>query len=91
MARIIWSREALFKLRGIHGYIRQFNPGAATTLSARLLAAAESLSDFPNRGRLTTGKARELVSIRPYIIVYQVVGDEVTILDIRHAAQQSLD
>jgi len=34
---------------------------------------------------------RELVSVRPYIIRYRVLGDQVIILRIRHASQRPTD
>jgi len=34
---------------------------------------------------------RELVTARPYIIRYRIVGDEVVILRVRHAAQRPTD
>jgi len=87
MARIVWTREALRRLWAIRDYIQNFNPGAADRIAARLLAAADSLSDFPDRGRPAPHDCRELPSVRPYVIVYQRHGDMVAIIDIRHTAQ----
>jgi plasmid stabilization system protein ParE len=55
-------------------------------MGLRLLAAGESLSRFPERGR-PIGLRRELVIVRPYVIRYRVLPDRVEILTIRHGAQ----
>ena len=56
-------------------------------MARRLRAAGDSLILYPERARLVGGMIRELVIISPYIIRYQVMGDRVTIIRIRHAAQ----
>lgn len=87
MARIVWTREALVRLREIRFYIAQFDPVAARRMAARLLAAGEALADFPERGRPGPAGTRQLPSVRPYVISYGVAADTVIILDIRHGAQ----
>jgi len=47
-------------LRGIRGYIAQFNPFAAERVALALLSAAESLIDLPERGRAIGQSRREL-------------------------------
>lgn len=89
MNKVVWSKRALAHLQYIRGYIEQFNPPAARDLSAALVSAAQSLENFPHRGRLVSGTdKRELVSVHPYIIRYRVVGDTVRILRIRHASRR---
>jgi toxin ParE1/3/4 len=88
MRRIIWSPRATGDLRSIRDYIGQFNPSAASRFAARLVATAESLIDFSERGRPASGKRRELAVVWPYIIRYRVEGDRVVILRIRHGARQ---
>ncbi len=58
-------------------------------MAGRLLEAAESLSEFSDRGRPIDGN-RELTVIRPYIIRYRVARDAVFILRVRHGARDSL-
>lgn len=87
MARIVWTRRALQRIREIRAYIREFDSRAASNISSRLIDAGNSLTDFPARGRVVGGGVRELPSVRPYIIVYEVVGDTVYIVMIRHSAQ----
>lgn len=52
------------------------------------MTAAESLVEFPDRGRLLRAGIRELVAVPPYVIRYAVTEDEVRIIKIRHSAQR---
>ena len=88
MRRIVWADEALENLEAAGSYIRDFNPGAAQRLTRRLVDAAESLADFPERGRAISPTRRELPVVRPYLIRYAVTPDEVQILKIRHMARR---
>lgn len=91
MARVIWSRPALSQLQVIFDYIEQFDEDAARRTAERLLAAGDSLQDFPRRGRPAGIDARELVTVPPYIIRYKVLDDTVTIVAVRHGAQRPQD
>lgn len=53
-----------------------------------LIAAADSLTELPERGRPAATGRREVVSIWPYVIRYQVIGDRVVILRVRHGSQR---
>lgn len=57
----------------IVAHIAEENPIAARRLAQELFVAAAALAVFPRRGRrgLIRG-TRELVTVRPYIIVYEV-------------------
>jgi plasmid stabilization system protein ParE len=88
MARVTWSPAALRQLALIRAYIDQFDPNAAQRLAGRLLAAGESLREFPNRGRPTSDGKRELPTVAPYVIRYVVRGDGVRILRVKHGRQR---
>jgi addiction module RelE/StbE family toxin len=86
---VIWTEPALANLEAIRIYIEQFNPRAARQLADSIVAAGNSLAQFPQRGRKVPGTdMRELVIAHPYIIRYQVVGDVVVLLRIRHSARR---
>jgi plasmid stabilization system protein ParE len=87
MARIVWTRKAITKLELVQAYIDLFDPIAGRRMAARLLAAGDSLRDFPERGRRFSDVYRELVTVRPYILRYRVGDGAVYIVDIVHAAQ----
>ncbi|WP_298368253.1 type II toxin-antitoxin system RelE/ParE family toxin [Azospirillum sp.] len=56
-------------------------------MALRLKAAAESLAEFPERGRRRADGARELVAVHPYVVAYDVTPTRVTILRVWHGAQ----
>lgn len=86
---VSWRDTALADLELIIGHIGGENPFAARRFARELLLAGDSLVLFPRRGRPgREAGTRELVAIRPYIIVYETddAGD-VSILRIWHGAQ----
>ena len=88
MAEVVWDPAALADLNDTIAYIEQFDPQAADRIGTRLFNLGESLADFPHRGRPAGGGQREMTNVPPYILRYDVQGDLVTILAIRHGARQ---
>ncbi|WP_338860050.1 type II toxin-antitoxin system RelE/ParE family toxin [Mycetohabitans rhizoxinica] len=73
----------------IYGYIEADNPVAALAIDELFLEKAALLIEHPSLGRL--GRAvgtRELVAHRNYIVVYDVAGDRVRVLNVVHVARQ---
>ena len=87
-SRVIWSPRAIRDLAGIRAYIGQFAPLAARRFTGRLVATVESLTEHPNRGRPVGDGVRELVAVRPYLVLYEVRDQMVHILHIKHGAQR---
>ena len=87
MRRIVWTEAAVEHLEAIVTYISAFNPTAAGRLAERLIAVADSLAEFPDRGRAAGGGRREVTTVWPYVLRYRVEGETVFILRIRHGAQ----
>jgi len=85
MRRLIWSPDALRDLIDIQSYLAEFNPAAAARFFVRLKAAGDSLAEFSDRGGSIGRGRRELVIVKPYVIRYIVLDDEVRILSIRHS------
>jgi addiction module RelE/StbE family toxin len=85
---IVWTEEAVANLEAIAGYISAFNPAAADRLARRLIELADSLADFPDRGRDAGEGRREMTIVWPYVLRYRAEEDRVIILRIRHGAQQ---
>jgi toxin ParE1/3/4 len=85
-----WTEPALSDLKAIHAFIGKENPHAADRVASRILEAVDALERFPNRGRLgPDGVARELVLKGwPWIVVYDVLMDEVQVLRVLHGAQE---
>ena len=90
MARVAWAPHALKELEEIVAYIEHFDAVAADKIAGKILAAGESLADFPNRGRPVADGCRELPSVPPFVIYYEVSGDTVDILDVRHGRRRPL-
>ena len=88
MHRVVWSARAQSDLAGIRDYVSQFAPLAAQRLATRLIAAVESLSDYPLRGRPIGGGRRAITAIPPYQIRYRIAGETVEIITIRHGARE---
>lgn len=85
MFRVVWAPNAVREVARIHAYVESFNPRAAADLAQQLFETGASLALNPNRGRHVIGKPwRELVVVYPYIIRYQIKGDVVRILRVRH-------
>ncbi|RAU22139.1 addiction module toxin RelE [Paramagnetospirillum kuznetsovii] len=88
--RIAWSPSALRDFARIYDYISAFNPMAACEMAERLRDAADSLRDFPERGRPIAQGRRELPVIWPYVIRYRIKEATVQILRVRHGRQHPL-
>ena len=58
-------------------------------IAQALLLAGDSLSLFPMRGRVGLEPGtRELVAVRPYVLVHEAKDAEVVILAVWHGAQE---
>lgn len=88
-APVQWQPMALEDLARIIRHITEENQIAARVIGRRLLMAADTLTLFPRRCRLgRVPGTRELVTVPPYVIVYQVSdADTVNIIRVWHAAQ----
>jgi toxin ParE1/3/4 len=87
--RVRWTTTAADDLAHLVDYIRKDNPAAARRVAQTIYQSIARLRKFPNAGRIGLAEnSRELVfSPWPYIAVYEIVGDQVQVLRIRHAAQ----
>ena len=88
MIRVFWPDEVLAQVDQIIAYIDVFNPVAARRLGDRLVALGESLATSPRRGRPAPDGTRELVTVRPYVLRYEIQAEMVVILHIRHSARR---
>jgi toxin ParE1/3/4 len=86
--RVVWSPSALQEITSIYNYVVNSNPRAASDLIDALLKAGDGLVNFPHRGRLVGDNLRELTVVYPYVIRYEVVGNDVTILRVRHGSRR---
>lgn len=88
--RVVFTPGARAQLRAIHDYIARDDKIAARTVIARVEHLAALLAHNPDMGRkLQSGRLRRFpVRPHPYLIFYEVVGDVVRIVRVRHAARR---
>jgi toxin ParE1/3/4 len=87
--RLVFAEPAERDLDSIIDYIARDNPDAAEKVYRAIVATAERLADFPEMGRSgrLPGTREFPVSSLPYLIVYQMDADVVTILAVFHTAR----
>jgi toxin ParE1/3/4 len=87
---IVWSPLARARLREIRAYVARDKPEAAERLATRIVAMVEALRSHPRLGRVGAEPGiRELViGSTPFIVLYRVQDQRVTISTIWHAAQR---
>ena len=91
LVEIVWSPLALTRLREIRAYVAMDKPEAAARLATRIVAVVEVLREHPYLGRAgAEPNIRELViGGTPYLVLYRVQGQRITISTIWHGAQQN--
>ena len=89
MKRLIFAEAAASDLRGIIDYIAIDNPTAAERVYRTITESADRLRRFPELGRPgRLPETRELsVGTLPYLIVYEVEDDAVTVLAVFHTSR----
>jgi toxin ParE1/3/4 len=87
--RLIYTDPAERDLFDILQWISSDSPSAAEGVYTAIVATAERLRAFPASGRAgRLPDTRELtVRSLPYVIVYEVTGEIVTVLAILHGAR----
>jgi toxin ParE1/3/4 len=87
---IVWTRRAERDLRDIRNYIAADKPGAAESLATRVVTLVEALRLQPRLGKpgLTPGTREFVVGGTPYIVIYRVRGQKVTIASVWHGARR---
>jgi toxin ParE1/3/4 len=88
---IQWTERARGDLAAIVAFVEVDSPHYATVVARRLLSAPERILAFPQSGRVVPEfgdpEVREVI-VKPYRIVYRVVGTSaIHILTIHHAAR----
>jgi toxin ParE1/3/4 len=87
--QLFWTPEAIEDRDNIYDYIEADNPAAAVDLDESFGEKASLLVDHPDMGRIgRIAGTRELVVHRNYILIYDIDGDLVRVLNVVHAARQ---
>ena len=87
--RLRYTRPALADLDSILNHIARHTPQGATRVHARIEAIIGLLLSHPRIGAHTEDKTVRRIPTTPYpyLIFYEVSGDEIVIHAIRHAAR----
>ncbi len=83
--KLFWTKEALLRLQEIEEYISRDNPIVAMEFVDKLISVAETITDYPKKGRivpeLSLENIRELIH-KNYRIVYLIKKNAVVILTV---------
>jgi toxin ParE1/3/4 len=83
--KLFWTKEALLRLQDIEEYISRDNPVVATEFVDKLISIAETIVDYPEKGRivpeLSLENIRELIH-KNYRIVYLLKKNSIDILTV---------
>lgn len=87
--RIEWKQSALADMVEIREWIANDNQESALRVIRRIRSEVELLRHNPYLGRLgrIEGTRELIVSRYPYILVYEVLSDAVTILAVFHTSR----
>jgi plasmid stabilization system protein ParE len=90
---IVYAPRALRDLNGIGAYLVERNPAGAANVFGAIKSSIDTLSFFPQIGRLVdkAGHRRVPVVRYPYVIFYRIAEDEILILHIRHTSRRPID
>lgn len=84
-----WTTNAASDLTQIVERIRCESPEAALHVARTIYRAVAELEKFPRRGRngLLEGTRELVFPPWPYLVVYEINGDRVIVLRVRHASR----
>ena len=87
--RLRYTRPALADLASILDYISLRSPRGAARVHARIQTITKLLLQFPQAGRVTDDLTIRRITTTPYpyIIFYEIAGEEIVIHAVRHAAR----
>lgn len=88
--QIVWSPLAIARLAEIRAFVALDKPEAAERLGTRIVSVIEALRLHPRLGRASAvpGTRELVVGTAPYVIYYRLHSGIITILDVRHGAQE---
>ncbi|MFL5806971.1 MAG: type II toxin-antitoxin system RelE/ParE family toxin [Roseiflexaceae bacterium] len=88
--RIVITNAAQNDLDGHFDYIFEHNPDAAERIYNAIVGRIRGLRDTPHIGRpgRVQGTRELVISSTPYLVIYEVSTDEITILHVMHGRQE---
>jgi len=90
---VVYAPRALRDLEVISAYLLERSPSGAANVLGAIKSTIDTLSYFPQIGRLLddAGHRRVPVVRYPYVVLYRIYGDELLILHIRHTSRRPID
>lgn len=91
--RLRYTLLALADLEQMLDYVAERSPQGAIRIHTRIRAILDLLLDYPLIGTPTSepGVRRLTVTPYPYLIFYEVAGDEIIVHAVRHGARNPSD
>jgi addiction module RelE/StbE family toxin len=86
--QVRFTELALADIDNIRTYIAQDNPSAASRIAVAIVAMADRLSVNPRLGRLGAMQGTFELTIKPYVLVYEINRAEIVVLRIWHSRQK---
>jgi len=85
--RVIFAQRA--KAERNHALAQYSDPTAAARLLVRFDTATRRLGRFPLLGRegRAAGTRELLVAGTPYLLVYEIIQDQIVVLELRHSSR----
>lgn len=89
--KVRWLTGAVESVRSVHRHIAVENPAAAGKVVSRIERVVERLAEHPMLGRAgrVEGTREIVVPGLPYLVVYRVDADRVTILRVFHGKRET--
>ena len=87
--KLRYTRLAAAELDDILTFIAEQSPGGARRVHQRILKITQLLLRYPGSGQQTSNRRLRRISAAPYpyVIFYEMTGDEIVIIGIRHGAR----
>lgn len=88
--KLVWTEPAVVTLQAIYDYIGRDNTFYAARFIDRLTLAAESIADFPKKGRKVPeaddAHIREMI-FQGYRIIYRIQTERIEMLAVVHGSR----
>lgn len=90
---VVYAPRALRDLNDIAVYLAERDPAVARKVLGAIKSSLDTLSFFPQIGRLVddAGHRRVPVVRYPYVIFYRIAGEDLLVLHVRHTSRRPID